>query len=50
MTCHLAAFVNMRMFTKSVNYKTYRLERSSARYNSTIARYIKTYWKNWTCT
>ena len=28
------------LFTKAVNYKTYRLERCSARYNSEVARHI----------
>ena len=32
--------------TKAVNYKTYRLERRSVRYDSTIARHINCYRKN----
>ena len=33
------------LFTKAVNYKTYRLERRSARYDSTVARHINRYRK-----
>ena len=37
------------LFTEAVNYKTYRLERHSARFDSTVARHINRDRKKWTC-